>query len=84
MELDDLAAAVGGHEDLAAFVRALESDLVANPQHWENRTLDDFLNALWRFVGSLESWARNNNEPVPVELTWRLVAEMLLVAREYE
>jgi hypothetical protein len=32
----------------------------------------------------LHTARRVETKPVPVELTWRLVAEMLLVAREYE
>lgn len=62
----------------------MADDLAANPQDWENRSLETFLGAMSDFVVSIESWARNNGEEVPVKLSWRLFAEILLIAREYE
>jgi hypothetical protein len=74
----------GCHEDLAGFVLALAADLDHDPEAWENRALETYLDSLRRFTTSLDSWARNNGQPVPVQPTWKLMARLLLIARTYE
>ncbi|MCO1596908.1 hypothetical protein M8C17_17275 [Micromonospora sp. RHAY321] len=83
-DLDALAAGVADHVDFAHFAYALAADVADHPENWENRNLETFLEAWGDFSRSIESWARNNGEEVPITLSWRLLAEMLLVAREYE
>lgn len=83
-DLDALVETVETHEDLAGFVFALGANLDRDRETWENRTLESYLDALQRFTGSLDSWARNNGQPVPVQPTWQLMARLLLIARTYE
>ncbi|MDT5042614.1 MAG: hypothetical protein QOE51_3599 [Actinoplanes sp.] len=83
-DLDEMAQAVENYDDFARFVAALTEDLERDPRSWENRTLDAFLDALGRFSGSIESWARNNNVSLGERPTWSLIAEMMLIAKEYE
>ncbi|WP_350937926.1 DUF7660 family protein [Micromonospora mangrovi] len=83
-DLDALAARVVDHLDFADFVDTLAADSADHPENWENRSLETFLGAWGEFSRSAESWARNNGEEFPLKLTWRFLAEMLLIAREYE
>lgn len=82
--LDALVETVETHEDLAGFVFALEANLDHDSEAWENRTLESYLDSLQRFTTSLDSWARNNGQPLPVQPTWKLMARLLLIARTYE
>src|SRR5262249_23187353 len=82
-DLDALVETVETQEDLAGFVFALEANLGHDPGAWENRTLESYLDALQRFTTSLDSWARNTRKPVPVQPTWKLMAQLLLIARTY-
>ena len=41
-DLNALVEATASRDDFVAFVGALRRDLAANPERWENRTLDDF------------------------------------------
>lgn len=85
MILDDLAEGVTDHATLSTFVEALAENLERHPDEWGNRELPQFLDALSRFVGSMDSWARNNHVQLPEDPRWwSLVAELLLIAREYE
>jgi hypothetical protein len=81
---DDAAEQVSTREELAAFVRELHAELAANPDEWENATLDRFLEALSRVIDDMDGWFANRGEPVPNQPTWRLVAESLDAARVYE
>ncbi|MET8833529.1 hypothetical protein ABZV78_06395 [Micromonospora sp. NPDC004540] len=83
-DLDALVETVETHEDLTGFVFALEANLHHDPEAWENRTLESYLDALQRFTTSLDSWARNNAQALPVQPTWHLIARLLLIARTYE
>ncbi|WP_346534514.1 hypothetical protein [Micromonospora sp. DPT] len=83
-DLDALVETVETHEDLTGFMFALAANLDNDPEAWENRTLESYLDALQRFTKSLNSWARNNGQAVPVQPTWQLMARLLLIARTYE
>ena len=78
------ADSVATREDLAAFVRSLRADLLANEDAWENSTLERFLEALGAYLDDLDGWLANRGEPVPAEPTWKLVAHVLEGARIYE
>jgi hypothetical protein len=71
-------------EDLAEFVRQLVADLQSNPADWENRTLDDFLEAMSGWIDGMSGYFKNNNLPEPEHPSWSLVATMLGAARTYE
>lgn len=70
--------------DFVAFLGALRDDLRAYPQSWENGTLPDYLDVLAVVTESLEQRFTNLGETLPEQPTWRLVADILLTARNYE
>src|SRR5947207_12340293 len=71
-------------EDFVSFVRALLADLKKNPDAWENRNLDSFLDALAAWVEDMDGYYLNAGGPVPEQPTWKTLADMLLAARIYE
>jgi hypothetical protein len=71
-------------EDLAEFVRRLVADLRSNPTDWENRALDDFLDAMSGWIDGMRGYFKNNNLPEPEHPNWSLFATMLEAARSYE
>jgi hypothetical protein len=71
-------------EDLAEFVRQLVSDLRSNPSGWENRALDDFLDAMSGWIDGMPGYFKNNDLPVPDRPDWSLFALALDAARTYE
>ncbi|HEY5751397.1 MAG TPA: hypothetical protein VIU12_35305 [Chryseolinea sp.] len=71
-------------EDFIKFVGDLILDLKTNPNTWENKNLDDYLEALQRWTGDMEGYYINNNLPVPENVNWRIFADILMAARMYE
>ena len=82
--LAERVEAIRTREDFAAFVRDLLADLRAHPEHWENATLDRYLDALAAWVEDMDSWARNNDQAVPVQPGWKQIGQALLAASLYE
>jgi len=71
-------------EDFIKFVGDLILDLKTNPNTWENKNLDAYLDALQRWTGDMEGYYINNNLPVPENVNWRIFADILMAARMYE
>ena len=64
-------------EDAIATIRNLLADLKANPDGWENPTLDRYLDAMGAW---LEGSGKKHNQPP----SWELIIEMLEAAKFYE
>lgn len=84
MLLNDKLGTINTHIELALFITELKSDLANNGKTWANISLVDYLEALSAWVEDMEGYYCNNNLPVPVQPTWRTIAEMLLAAKVYE
>ena len=70
--------------DFVEFVRALGADLQANPEAWENATLDRYLSALASWLEDSDGYYQNQGRAVPTSPSWKNVAEMLMAAKTYE
>ncbi len=64
-------------EDVVNTLDALHADLRANPDGWENQSLDRFLEAMSAWLDS--SRLRKVNEP-----SWELICDMLQAGKIYE
>ncbi|MCF2528957.1 DUF7660 family protein [Yinghuangia soli] len=69
---------------LAAFVRALHQDYLRRGQHWENDTLERFLQALAAWIQDSEGWYRNTGKELPPGGDWTFLARALDAATAYE
>jgi hypothetical protein len=72
--LNELYKSIRTRQDFVLFVRALIDDLRENPDSWEHRDLEGFLEALGAWV----------NDAAPEQADWKLIAAMLLGASAYE
>ena len=64
-------------EDVLETIRYLLADLKANPDAWENPTLERYLDAMSAW---LEASGKKQNRPP----SWELIVEMLEAAKIYE
>jgi hypothetical protein len=81
---DHVLAAVRSHTDVARIVEQMLDDLRAHPDEWENPTLEQFLDALAASLDALEPLHINRGETLPSQPTWKLLAEVLVMATGYE
>ena len=84
MELYERIDEIASKEDLADFVSALRSDLEANPNKWENPTLERFLGAMEDWIRSMDMYYKNTGKQPPQTPTWRTLADILYAAKMYE
>jgi hypothetical protein len=79
-----------GHKvtDRQSFVNFLEKfhqDLLNNKQDWENKTLEDFLEALTRYADDIQSYYDNTGQNINANTaSWQVFADMLQGAKVYE
>jgi hypothetical protein len=83
-ELHEQVAEIQTRDDLVAFIKALRSDLRADPKKWENATLESFLDALASWTEDMDGYYQNHGREVPQTPTWKTLGEMLAAARVYE
>lgn len=81
---DQDLTAVHSHTDAARIVEQMLADLRAHPDAWENSTLERFLDALAASLDALESLHTNRGEAMPSQPTWKLLADVLVMATGYE
>jgi hypothetical protein len=84
-ELFEMARNVASRSDLVAFIEVLSVEYRARGDQWENNRLELYLNGLAGFTNDIGGYYRNMGETAdPNNVTWRMVAEMLLAATLYE
>jgi hypothetical protein len=70
--------------DAADVVQRMLGDLLTHPDEWENLTLEHFLEALAASLEGIPQLYANRGEQFPKEPTWRVLAEVLVMASGYE
>lgn len=72
-------------ESFVKFVRLLIKDLSDNPQDWENKSLENFLEALSSYSEDIQGYYDNMKLGINAEdPSWRVFADLLMGARIYE
>ena len=71
-------------KDFVNFVELLLEDLRNNPNDWENKTLESYLEAIGSWTEDMERFYINNQLPIPENVNWSVIANILLAAKMYE
>ncbi|UVM49023.1 MULTISPECIES: hypothetical protein [unclassified Pseudomonas] len=71
-------------EHLADFIGELKAELLRSPQEWENKTLEDFLEAMEAWVRVIDSYAKNMGDAEVLTPSWKTFAKILCAAKVYE
>lgn len=82
--LDDRASSIKSREEFILFARELLRDLREDPGSWENNDLPSFLEALAAWTEDMDGYYKNQNEPMPEQPSWSMLAGILLAATMYE
>lgn len=84
MSLEHRASGSLSSAELADFLGQLADSYLEEPERWENADLASFMRAWSAWLGDMDEYFRNRDEPIPSEPSWQLIAQMLLAARVYE
>ena len=84
--IDDLSDfKVTDRQTFIKFIELLRQDLLKNPESWENKHLDDFLEALSRYAGDIQGYYDNTKQPVDADIPdWQTFADIFKGASVYE
>ena len=67
------------------FIDLLRQDLIDNPETWENRRLEDFLEALSSYAEDIQGYYDNTKQNVNAdEANWQMFADIFKGASIYE
>lgn len=76
---------VTDRQSFITFIERLREDLLSNPESWENKTLDDFLEALGRYAGDIQGYYDNTNQNVNAGTpSWQTFANIFKGTTMYE
>lgn len=70
--------------DFLAFLTLYNQDLKSCPEEWANRDLPSFLDALKEWIEDMEQYYINTKQEVPLDISWKVLSDMLMAARVYE
>jgi hypothetical protein len=85
MSSHSLSYNVTDRQSFINFLEKFHQDLLNNKQDWENKTLEDFLEALTRYAEDITGYYENTKQNVNADAaSWQVFADMLQGAKVYE
>lgn len=75
---------VKSRNDLIKFIFHLRMDLQNNHEKWENITLEDYLESMEAWLSDMDGSYLNNNQPIPIQPSWKTIADILYSSSMYE
>ena len=71
-------------KDFINFLRALKDDYLKNSSSWENKDIENFLEAMASWVEDMDGFYINQGLPVPEKPDWKVFADILIGGKLYE
>ena len=84
MELYKEVENVGSKEELLSFLGLLINDFKNNPDEWENKSVESFIEGMQSWVEDMEGYYENNNIPIPNNIDWGFFANVFYAGKIYE
>ena len=84
MQLTQQLQHVSTQEDLIRFITMLAEDIETNQADWENRDLLSYLKAMAAWLADSDGYYLQQGQHLPVQPSWKVLAEILLAAKFYE
>lgn len=67
------------------FIENLRTDFVENKEQWENKTIEDYLEAISRYTEDIDGYYKNTNHDIDLEkIDWKVFADILKGSSIYE
>jgi hypothetical protein len=71
-------------EDFLRFMELLIDNFRNNPDDWENKSLENYLESIQSWVEDMDGYYKNNNIQTPESISWNFFANVLYAAKIYE
>jgi len=67
------------------FIEKLRVDFIKNKAQWENKTIEDYLEAMSAYVEDIDGYYKNTNQDVDLEkIDWKVFSDVLKGSSLYE
>ncbi|MEQ1734151.1 MAG: hypothetical protein ABL940_10780 [Bacteroidia bacterium] len=85
MDIYDFIEKIETKKDFDIFLEMLLNNLRNNETDWENNNLENYVDGIYGFTGSLNGYYMHRNENINLEKpTWKMIATILVAARNHE
>lgn len=54
-------------QEFIQFIENLRADFTENKEQWENKTIEDYLEAMSRYVEDIDGYYENTNQDIDLE-----------------
>lgn len=72
-------------QEFIHFIENLKTDFIENKEQWENKTIEDYLEAMSRYVEDIDGYYENTNQDIDLEkIDWKVFADVLKGSSIYE
>ncbi len=67
------------------FIENLRTDFIQNKEQWENKTIEDYLEAISRYTEDIDGYYKNINQHIDLEkVDWKIFSDILKGSSVYE
>lgn len=72
-------------KEFIQFIDNLKIDYIENKKQWENKTIEDYLEAVSRYTEDIDGYYKNTNPEIDLEkVDWQIFAYILKGSSIYE
>ncbi|HCQ4574635.1 TPA: hypothetical protein OKV73_002373 [Escherichia albertii] len=75
---------INTREDFIQFLEFLSSNARNNLDEWGNKDLSSYLESMASWIEDMDGYYLNQKLPVPENINWAFIADILMAARVYE
>lgn len=84
MNFNEEVEKIKSKQEFIFFIQELSKDFISDKKHWENHTIDNYLQSMAAWVEDMEGYYRNLKQKEPELKEWGMFAKILLAAKYYE
>ena len=71
-------------KDFIDFINILFNDINENPEEWEDKSVNSYLESMQSWVENMEGYYNNTKQEIPQDINWNFIATLLYVGKIYE
>ena len=72
-------------QEFILFIENFRTDFIENKEQWENKSIEDYLEAISRYTEDIDGYYKNTNQDINLEkVDWKVFADILKGSSMYE
>jgi DNA-binding protein Fis len=72
-------------QEFINFIDNLKLDFIENKEQWENKTIEDYLDAMSNYIDDIDGYYTNTNQDIDLNsVNWKVFADILKGSSIYE